>query len=112
MTDRMPRSDTPKDTLSAELLERLACPRCDGALTQALVCTACQAAYPVHEGVPWLVAEPAATRLEWKNRWQMALKDLEARQQSARTALGNAGSEAAELRLSILADGYAAQHRA
>ncbi len=68
--------------------------------------------FPVREGVPWLVAEPDAAHLEWKNRWQMALKDLEQRQQAARAALGSATGEPARLRLETLADGYAAQHRA
>lgn len=115
MADRMPHSDTPTESLSAALLERLACPRCDAALTVNLACPACQATYPIHQSVPWLVADPAATRLEWKNRWQMALRDLEARQQSARESLKQAGAEAPEAtieRLTTLADGYAAQHRA
>jgi hypothetical protein len=68
--------------------------------------------YPIHDEVPWLVAEPRATRLDWKNRWQMALRDLEARQQSVRRALDAASSEATGRRLATLADGYAAQHRA
>lgn len=99
-------------TLSPELLERLACPRCDAALAAGPACPACQAEFPVHDGVPWLVADPKATRLEWKNRWQMALRDLEQRQRSTREALQRTDSPAAQSRLNTLADGYAAQHRA
>jgi len=112
MADRMPHSEPPSDTVPAPLAKRLACPRCDGALSDTLVCNACQVTYPIHDGVPWLVAEPRSTRLDWKNRWQMALRDLEARQQSARKALDASGSQAGRQRLKTLADGYAAQHRA
>ncbi len=106
----MPLTD-PTTTLSEALRQRLACPRCDSPLSAELACPGCQTTYPVHDGVPWLVADPAVTRQEWKNRWQMALKDLEARQQAARDALKRADTEASEARLSVLADGYAAQHR-
>jgi uncharacterized protein YbaR (Trm112 family)/SAM-dependent methyltransferase len=106
MADRMPH------TPSAQLLERLACPRCDSALGDALACPSCQVAFPVHDGVPWLVADPKAIRLEWKNRWQMALRDLEQRQQSTRAGLQATESAATRARLEALADGYAAQHRA
>jgi hypothetical protein len=68
--------------------------------------------FPTREGVPWLVADPKATRLEWKNRWQMALRDLEQQQQSARAGLNAAESSATKARLQALADGYAAQQRA
>lgn len=97
---------------STKLLERLACPRCDSALNDALACPACQVEFPVRDGVPWLVADPKATRLEWKNRWQMALRDLEQRQQAVREALKTSTTEASEVRLNVLAEGYAAQHRA
>ncbi len=99
-------------SFSPHLLERLACPRCDQPLGDDMNCPACQVDYPVHTDVPWLVADPKATRFEWKNRWQMALKDLEQRQRSARAALQSTNSEAATVRLQTLADGYAAQHRA
>jgi uncharacterized protein YbaR (Trm112 family) len=106
MADRMPQ------TPSTQLLDRLACPRCDHALSVDLNCASCQVSYPIHEGVPWLVADARSTRFEWKNRWQMALRDLEQRQQDARKALQAAHSPATQARLNTLADGYAAQHRA
>ncbi len=105
MPDRMPH------TPAQELLERLACPRCEQALGD-LNCPSCQVDFPVQEGVPWLVADTKAIRLQWKNRWQMALRDLEQRQQSARDALKRSESQAAATRLATLADGFAAQHRA
>ncbi len=95
-----------------ELLhDRLGCPRCDGALTE-LSCPACQVDFPLHNEVPWLVADPDACRLEWKNRWQMALKDLEQRQRNTRDALAATVSNATRARLQVLTDGYATQHRA
>lgn len=91
--------------------ERLSCPRCDAALAD-YACPACRITFPVRDGVPWLVADPDACRFEWKNRWQMALQDLEQRQRSAREALGEATGPAAQRRLTTLAEGYATQHRA
>ncbi|MGE0624891.1 MAG: methyltransferase domain-containing protein [Pseudomonadales bacterium] len=92
------------------LAERLACPRCSTPLA-GLSCTACQVDFPVHENVPWLVADPDATRLEWRNRWQMVMADLDHRQRAARQALANDPGPATRARLDNLADGYAAQHR-
>ena len=56
-------------TLSRELLETLACPRCQGALTleraggqdasEALECASCQLVYPLRDGVPELLVSEA-----------------------------------------------------
>jgi len=92
------------------LAERLACPRCGTALT-GLRCGACQVTFPVHDGVPWLVADPDATRLEWRNRWQMALADLERAQRAVRLALEKNPRPPTRARLDSLAAGYAARHR-
>ncbi|MGD8418614.1 MAG: class I SAM-dependent methyltransferase, partial [Pseudomonadales bacterium] len=89
----------------------LACPRCGNPLTE-LRCASCQLDFPRHDGVPWLVADPDATRFEWRNRWQLALKDLEKRQQTARSALGQDPTPQTRTRLDNLAAGYAAQHGA
>jgi SAM-dependent methyltransferase len=62
--------------------------------------------------VPWLVGDPGAALAEWRNRWQMAMADLERRQQTARDALARATADATRTRLTALADGYAHQHRA
>ena len=94
-------------TPSLELIQAVACPRCDSALDADLSCPACRLNFPVRDGVPWLVADPDATRFEWKNRWQMALKDLEQRQQTTRAALKATDSQAATRRLETLAEGYA-----
>ena len=89
----------------------LACPRCDTALN-AFSCPSCQLQFPIHDDVPWLVPDPDATRFEWRNRWQMALQQLELRQRGAREAIANASVPAPRDRLTNLAVGYAAQHRA
>ncbi|MEJ2087080.1 MAG: methyltransferase domain-containing protein, partial [Gammaproteobacteria bacterium] len=93
------------------LQDIVACPRCLTPLVE-FVCRACDVEYPVLDGVPWLVADPACARLEWRNRWQMALADLEARQRAAREALASDRSAPTRERLEILAEGYARQHRA
>ena len=51
-------------TVPAELLEILVCPRCKGALraepaASRLVCTACQVAYPVRDGIPIMLVDEA-----------------------------------------------------
>jgi len=62
------------------------------------------------DDVPWLVADPGSTRFEWRNRWQMALQDLELKQRNAREAIAAGPGPASLARLTNLADGYAAQH--
>ena len=49
-------------SLSPELLELLACPRCRGALEEVgetLLCAACRLSYPVREGIPVLLIDQA-----------------------------------------------------
>ncbi|MEM8767297.1 MAG: class I SAM-dependent methyltransferase [Pseudomonadota bacterium] len=91
--------------------DHLACPSC-GASFQGNHCNACGLTFPVIDEVPWFVAAPDSIQFEWKNRWQMALAQLEAQHQKARSALNGTASEAARERLSTLSDGYAAQQRA
>lgn len=68
------------------LIDLLACPRCDTALDD-LSCAACQITFPVHDRVPWLVADPEACRTQWRNRWHMALAALKVQETQAREAL-------------------------
>jgi SAM-dependent methyltransferase len=108
----MPGTANHKDTGLSKLTDLLACPRCQASINE-LSCGACGIEFPVHDGVPWLVAEPEVSRFEWRNRWQMALQQLESRQQAARAAMeAGARSQATRTRLTNLAAGYALQHRA
>ncbi len=91
--------------------DHYACPRCSGPLTD-LRCGRCKLTFPRIDDVPWLVAEPDSLRFDWKNRWQMALAQLEAQHQQAHAALSAATTDAARIRLQALSDGYAAQQRA
>ena len=63
-----------------ELIELLACPRCDKTPLESsedgLRCTACKIDYPAIEGMPWLFAEPAAALGEWRGRLQFALQKI------------------------------------
>jgi uncharacterized protein YbaR (Trm112 family)/SAM-dependent methyltransferase len=101
-------------SISTALTALLACPGCAAPLDD-LACPACGTHFPVHDGVPWLVADPVSAQQEWRNRWQAGLAELEARQRAAREALSpgsSAGlSAAARARLTNLAEGYAGQHR-
>lgn len=89
----------------------LACPRCDAPLTN-FRCSACRVDFPVIDDIPWLVADPQATRTEWRNRWHMALASLEAEEAQARHALsGVTAGRAAALRLTTFAEGCAAERQ-
>lgn len=85
----------------------LACPRCAVSLEE-FHCKACQLEFPVVDGIPWLFADPQATRTDWRNRWNLALADLSSRLNQAKTALTNCAS-AAEPRLRQLVAGYETQ---
>lgn len=93
------------------LADILACPRCDSAL-QNLQCPGCQIEFPVIDAVPWLVADPPAVLSQWRNRWHMALAQLETQSKAARSALEDSSSNAARTRLRTLSEGYANQHKA
>lgn len=51
-------------TISQELIEILACPKCKGEVTltesgDGLVCVACKLIYEIREGIPVMLAEEA-----------------------------------------------------
>lgn len=93
------------------LADILACPRCDSAL-ENLRCPGCRIEFPVIDGVPWLVADPPAVLSQWRNRWHMALAELETESKAAHSALEQASSKAAQTRLRTLSEGCANQHKA
>ena len=88
----------------------LACPRC-GASLDEFHCKACQLEFPIVEDIPWLFADPDAARTDWRNRWNLALADLNSRLSQAKIALTECASTA-KLRLNTLVTGYEKQVRA
>ncbi|MEZ5550581.1 MAG: hypothetical protein R3E82_06825 [Pseudomonadales bacterium] len=93
------------------LMDLLACPRCDTALDN-LSCSACQITFPLHDGVPWLVADPEACRTQWRNRWHMALASLQAQEEQARAALPEVAARGpASERLESIIRGCVAQQQ-
>ncbi len=62
------------------LVDLLACPRCDRALDESgeaeLRCGACKVAFPRLEGMPWLFADPDASRGEWQSRLHFAVQKV------------------------------------
>ena len=62
------------------LADILACPRCDKTPLDAgddgYRCKACDVAFPMIGGIPWMFAEPEASLGEWQNRLHMSLKKL------------------------------------
>ncbi len=72
--------------MPADLLDLLACPRCDKTpLAEedgVYSCGACKIDFPSIDGIPWMFAEPQATLGEWRGRLQFSLQQLS--QDSAR----------------------------
>ena len=64
----------------ADLLDLIACPRCDKSPLQqndeTHHCSACKIDFPAVDGIPWLFAEPEASLGEWRGRMQFALQQL------------------------------------
>jgi len=66
--------------VTTALKDLLACPRCDKALdgvTAGWRCAGCNVEFPDLAGIPWLFAEPAASRSEWRQRLDFLLRRLE-----------------------------------
>ncbi len=63
-----------------ELLQLIACPRCDKSPLEArdkgVYCGACKVEFPALAGIPWLFAEPDASLGEWRGRYRMAVQKL------------------------------------
>ncbi len=66
--------------MSTELVDILACPRCDKTPLEqtddVFRCAACKVDFPSVDGIPWMFAEPEASLGEWRNRLQMSLQRL------------------------------------
>lgn len=63
-----------------DLLNFIACPRCDKSPLSAndggYHCDACKIDFPSIDGIPWMFADPQTSLGEWRNRLQMALQQL------------------------------------
>lgn len=57
------------------MTDRLACPRCAGALEATLKCAGCGKSYPMIGKVPWLFADPEAKLAEWRGLVQLGFDD-------------------------------------
>ncbi|MFP5239065.1 MAG: Trm112 family protein [Acidobacteriota bacterium] len=58
-------------SISPQLLEILACPKCKGALAPAaqgegLACAACGVVYPIREDIPIMLVEEAVELSKWE----------------------------------------------
>ncbi len=95
----------------SDLHDILACPRCDNPL-DGLRCAACRIDLPENHGLHWLFAEPEVARADWRNRWNLALSELERSREQAERSARHTQSEKARARLDKLVDGYARQRRA
>jgi uncharacterized protein YbaR (Trm112 family)/SAM-dependent methyltransferase len=66
--------------MSDDLLNFLACPRCDKtplvAQDSSYRCDACKIDFPSIDGIPWMFADPQATLGEWRGRLQFSLQQL------------------------------------
>src|SRR5689334_4361520 len=89
---RCPRATTHDTgmTTPTDLLELLACPRCDRVLEAAGAawrCAGCHVDFPAIAGIPWLFAEPSAALGEWRGRLHFSLQRLERERQRIAAAL-------------------------
>src|SRR5262245_53671197 len=74
-----------------ELVELLACPRCDQRLTvhgEALRCAGCRVDFPLAASTPGLFAEPDAALGEWRARLHYSLQRAERERDELRKTLG------------------------
>ncbi|MEM9623578.1 MAG: methyltransferase domain-containing protein [Pseudomonadota bacterium] len=63
-------------------MQGLACPNCRTALS-ANRCHACDISFPNLDQVPFMWAEPGAALLDWRNRFNMTMADLESQTASS-----------------------------
>ena len=80
-------------SIPIELVERLACPRCDQPLAahgDGFRCAGCRADFPSLASIPWLFAEPNAALGEWRGRLHYSLQRVEREQQELRKTLERA----------------------
>src|SRR5215831_10539249 len=76
--------------LPSELVELLACPRCDQRLAahgEALHCAGCRVDFPLVASIPWLFAEPDAALGEWRARLHYSLQRAERERDELRKTL-------------------------
>jgi ubiquinone/menaquinone biosynthesis C-methylase UbiE/uncharacterized protein YbaR (Trm112 family) len=57
-------------SIPSTLLPLLRCPRCEGTLDgeSSFLCAGCGARFPLVDGMPWLLPEPAQALAEWQGR--------------------------------------------
>jgi len=79
---------------------------------EQLRCPACRLDFPQLADIPWLFADPEATRTEWRNRWHMALAELQQRVDRADSALQKTERASARTRLELLRSGCQQQLQA
>ncbi|MEE4186806.1 MAG: hypothetical protein V2J12_13680, partial [Gammaproteobacteria bacterium] len=85
-----------------QLIDRLACPRCDIALAAAaggLHCKGCRTDYPLLDGLPFLFADPGVALDEWRQRYHARLRDIDTRVDALEAALPRARVAATGQRL-------------
>ena len=66
--------------MTSNLSDLLACPRCDKALVssgQGFRCAGCQIDFPSLENIPWLYSHPTTALIEWRQRLNLMLSNLE-----------------------------------
>ena len=76
---------------SHELVELLACPRCDQRLSahgDAQRCAGCRIDFPLVASIPWLFAEPEAALGEWRGRLHYSLQRAAREGDDLRKTLG------------------------
>lgn len=94
-----------------DLVDLLACPRCDRPLKAAddgFACGGCRTAFSRVGGVPWLFADPDTARMEWRLRYHLAREKLQRDRARVTHALAGDVPAGTRQRLERQAAGYAA----
>lgn len=107
----------PTAAFAPALAALLRCPHClrDGpleAVGAGWQCSGCGTRFPALDGVPWLFAEPESRLVEWRQRFKLLERELEAARLPLQALLASKATlEAARPRLQRLEHGYEAQLR-
>ena len=99
-------------------MPQLACPRCESTLQKQadgkLVCAACEVSFPLLGQTPWAVPlmwpAPGNTLVDWRNRFNAALAEIESQIAACASPAANL-ADTSQQRITRLHEGYTRYHQ-